>query len=304
MERVINDVLIVGAGPAGLSAAIYLIRSGYDVTILEKGVPGGKVNLTAHIENYPGIEFIDGPELAFKMYEHATKLGAKIISKAVLSIEKEDDVFVVKTKNKEMYFKSVIIASGTKENKLEVEGAENFENKGISYCAVCDGRFFKDKPVAVIGGGNAALEEALYLEKICSKVYLIHRRQEFRAEQYLIDKVKNSSIELVLDCVPSKIIGDNIITQIEVSNVKNEEKKVLDVNGVFPFIGAKPNTDFISNEYILDEKGYIVVNEQMETLEEGLFACGDVVRKELRQIITAASDGAIAAISVANYLKK
>ena len=299
----VKDVLIVGAGPAGLSAAIYLIRSGYEVTIFEKGFPGGKVNLTAEVENYPGIEKISGPDLAFKIYEHAQNLGAKIISKEVKKIIKDKDVFKVFTENDTYLFKAVIIATGTIENKLEVENSLKFENHGISYCAVCDGRFYKDKEVAVIGGGNAALEEALYLEKICSKVHLIHRRNEFRADQIVVDLVKKSSIDIIYDTIVTKVEGDNLVTGIDLLNVKTQSTSTLKVSGIFPYIGARPNTQFLDS-HLLDEKGYLLVNERMETKLVGLYGCGDVIKKDLRQVVTATSDGAIAAINVANYLKK
>ena len=299
----VKDVLIVGAGPAGLSAAIYLIRSGYEVTIFEKGFPGGKVNLTAEVENYPGIEKISGPDLAFKIYEHALNLGAKITSKEVKKIIKDKDVFKVFTENDTFMFKAVIIATGTIENKLEVENSMKFENHGISYCAVCDGRFYKDKEVAVIGGGNAALEEALYLEKICSKVHLIHRRNEFRADQIVVDLVKNSSIDIIYDTIVTKVEGDNLVTGVDLLNVKTQSTSTLKVSGIFPYIGARPNTQFLDS-HLLDEKGYLLVNERMETKLVGLYGCGDVIKKDLRQVVTATSDGAIAAINVANYLKK
>ena len=299
----VKDVLIVGAGPAGLSAAIYLIRSGYEVTIFEKGFPGGKVNLTAEVENYPGIEKISGPDLAFKIYEHALNLGAKITSKEVKKIIKDKDVFKVFTENDTFMFKAVIIATGTIENKLEVENSMKFENHGISYCAVCDGRFYKDKEVAVIGGGNAALEEALYLEKICRKVHLIHRRNEFRADQIVVDLVKNSSIDIIYDTIVTKVEGDNLVTGVDLLNVKTQSTSTLKVSGIFPYIGARPNTQFLDS-HLLDEKGYLLVNERMETKLVGLYGCGDVIKKDLRQVVTATSDGAIAAINVANYLKK
>lgn len=299
----VKDVLIVGAGPAGLSAAIYLIRSGYEVTIFEKGFPGGKVNLTAEVENYPGIEKISGPDLAFKIYEHAQNLGAKITNKEVKKIIKDKDVFKVFTENDTFMFKAVIIATGTIENKLEVENSMKFENHGISYCAVCDGRFYKDKEVAVIGGGNAALEEALYLEKICSKVHLIHRRNEFRADQIVVDLVKKSSIDIIYDTIVTKVEGDNLVTGVDLLNVKTQSTSTLKVSGVFPYIGARPNTQFLDS-HLLDEKGYLLVNERMETKLVGLYGCGDVIKKDLRQVVTATSDGAIAAINVANYLKK
>lgn len=299
----VKDVLIVGAGPAGLSAAIYLIRSGYEVTIFEKGFPGGKVNLTAEVENYPGIEKISGPDLAFKIYEHALNLGAKITSKEVKKIIKDKDVFKVFTENDTFMFKAVIIATGTIENKLEVENSMKFENHGISYCAVCDGRFYKDKEVAVIGGGNAALEEALYLEKICSKVHLIHRRDEFRADQIVVDLVKKSSIDIIYDTIVTKVEGDNLVTGVDLLNVKTQSTSTLKVSGIFPYIGARPNTQFL-DIHLLDEKGYLLVNERMETKLVGLYGCGDVIKKDLRQVVTATSDGAIAAINVANYLKK
>ncbi|MGN1344452.1 MAG: NAD(P)/FAD-dependent oxidoreductase, partial [Traorella sp.] len=226
-----------------------------------------------------------------------------IVSKEVIRIIKEDKLFKVYTDKEMFIFKSIIIATGTVENKLNVENSQKFENHGISYCAVCDGRFYKDKEVAVIGGGNAALEEALYLEKICSKVHLIHRRDEFRADKIIVDLVKKSSINIIYDTIVNKVNGENFVTGLELLNTKTQVASELMVSGIFPYIGASPNTTFLDKD-LLDEKGYLLVNEKMESKLEGLYGCGDVIQKELRQVVTATSDGAIAAINVANYLKK
>lgn len=300
----VNDVSIIGAGPAGLTAAIYLLRAGYNVTVYEKAAPGGKVNSTSHIENYPGFETISGPDLAFKMYEHAIKLGVKILSKNIISLEKQEDKFILKTNKEDIESGAVIIATGTHERKLEIENSSKFENHGISYCAVCDGNFYQNKKVAVIGGGESALKEALYLSRICAEVYLVHRRDEFRANDTLVNEIKNSNIELKLFNVPTKLIGENKLQGLEIQNINSKELETLDVEGVFPYLGALPNTDFININDLKTNNGYMIVDSKMKTNIDGLFAAGDVLDKELRQVVTATSDGAIAAMSAIEYLKK
>lgn len=295
-----THVAIIGAGPAGLTAAIYLKRAMLDVTIIDKYAPGGKVNTTAHIENYPGYELINGPELATKMYEHALSLGAEVSYGNVLKVDKVDEHFLVTTDEEVIEAAYVIVASGTKERLLGVPGEETFTNRGVSYCAVCDGSFYKGEEVAVVGGGDAALEEALYLATIVKKIYLIHRRQGFRASAIIIDKVKSTpNIELVLDSVPLEIVGDKVVEGIKVQNVISHEETLIPVKAVFPFIGQIPNTDFVQHLGITTEAGFLLTNRELETPIKNLFGAGDCVDQNLRQIVVAAGDGAITALHIA-----
>ena len=295
-----THVAIIGAGPAGLTAAIYLKRAMLDVTIIDKYAPGGKVNTTAHIENYPGYELINGPELATKMYEHALSLGAEVSYGNVLKVDKVDEHFLVTTDEEVIEAAYVIVASGTKERLLGVPGEETFTNRGVSYCAVCDGSFYKGEEVAVVGGGDAALEEALYLATIVKKIYLIHRRQGFRASAIIVDKVKSTpNIELVLDSVPLEIVGGKVVEGIKVQNILSHEETLIPVKAVFPFIGQIPNTDFVQHLGITTEAGFLLTNRELETPIKNLFGAGDCVDQNLRQIVVAAGDGAITALHIA-----
>lgn len=299
----IYDVLIIGAGPAGLNAAIYASRAGLKVGIIEKDVPGGKMVKTDKIENYLGNVVINGADLSMSMFNHATSFGAEYLYGDVKKVSKINDVFELDCVDEKFVGKSVIIATGTKERQIGIPGEVEFYGRGVSYCAICDGGLYKGKDVVVIGGGNSALQESLYLSKIVNKVYLVHRRNEFRGEDYLVEKIKlQSNIELVLSSVPTKIKGEKKVNEVVVQNVETLETKTLLVDAVFPFIGFDPVTDFIDKE-LLDEKGYLITNERLHTKLDGMFAAGDVINKDLRQIITAASDGAIAATEAAHYIQ-
>lgn len=296
------DILIVGAGPAGMTAAIYAARNNLKVAIFEGNVPGGQVVSTATVENYPGYGKIDGPDLAYSMFEQVMNLGVELIGSSVTTIEKNLDHFVVKTDEEELKSRVVIIATGTSMKKLHVKGEERFENRGISWCAICDGSFYKGKDVAVVGGGNSALDETLYLSNIVNKVYLIHRRQGFRADNQIVEKVRNlSNVEFVLDSVVEEFIGDDALGKIRLRNVINNKERVIDVSGCFEYVGQIPATSFVKDLGITDETGYIVVDENFQTKIENLYACGDVLVKNIRQIVTATSDGAIATL---NAIKK
>lgn len=296
------DVLIVGAGPAGLTAAIYAARNNKKVGIFEGNVPGGQVVVTATVENYPGYSKIDGPDLAYSMFEQAMNLGVELIGSNVDKIEKKDDIFVVKAEDEEFNAKVVIIATGTSQKKLEVKGEEDFESRGISWCAICDGSLYKGKDVAVVGGGNSALEETIYLSNLASKVYLIHRRDTFRAESSIVEKVKElKNVEFILDSVVEEFIGTNVLGKIRLRNLKNNQERVIEVSGCFEYVGQIPATAFAQDLGITDKAGYILVDDKFETKIENLFACGDVIVKSVRQIVTATSDGAIAAL---NAIKK
>lgn len=296
----IYDSIIIGAGPAGLSAAIYLKRANIDVLVVEKGAFGGKVNYTAIIDNYLGEENVFGPDLAFKFYNHAIENDVDIVSDDIINVTKKDQVFIVKSSYEEYLAKTIIVASGTTDKKLDLVNANKFEHHGISYCAVCDGPLYKNKTVAVIGGGNSALEESLYLANIASKVYLIHRREEFRGENKLVDKIKiNSNIELKLSSTVVELLGNDKLETIKLSN-----GETLNVSALFPYIGQIANTNFLDFKNLCNESGYIIVNSNMETCVDGLFAAGDVTNKKLKQIVTATGDGALAATSVIEYLRR
>lgn len=295
----IYDSIIIGAGPAGLSAAIYLKRANIDVLVIEKGAFGGKVNYTAVIDNYLGAEKAFGPDLAFKFYNHAIENDVEIVSDDIINVTKKDQLFVIQSNDEEYLAKTIIIASGTTDKKLDLANANKFEHHGISYCAVCDGPLYKNKDVAVLGGGNSALEEALYLANITSKVYLIHRRNEFRGDKKVIEQIENNpKIILKLSLTIEELIGDKSLEQIKLNN-----GEVINVSALFPYIGQIPNTQFLSFTNLCNENGYIIVNNNMDTNVPGLFAAGDVTNQKLKQVVTATSDGAIAATSVIEYLR-
>ena len=295
----IYDSIIIGAGPAGLSAAIYLKRANIDVLVIEKGAFGGKVNYTAVIDNYLGAEKAFGPDLAFKFYNHAIENDVEIVSDDIINVTKKDQLFVIQSNDEEYLAKTIIVASGTTDKKLNLANANKFEHHGISYCAVCDGPLYKNKDVAVLGGGNSALEEALYLTNVTSKVYLIHRRNEFRGDKKVIEQIENNpKIILKLSLTIEELIGDKSLEQIKLNN-----GEVINVSALFPYIGQIPNTQFLSFTNLCNENGYIIVNNNMDTNVPGLFAAGDVTNQKLKQVVTATSDGAIAATSVIEYLR-
>lgn len=293
------DCLIIGSGPAGMTAAIYLARANLKCKILEKMGAGGKMTSTSAIENYPGFGLVDGYELASKMEAQVEELGIEIVYSEAKKIIKNENYFSVLAEEETINAKTLIIATGTTERKLNLESEEAFINKGISFCAICDGGFYKGKDVAVIGGGNSALEEALYLARLCNKVYLVHRREGFRAEDSLVDKVKATvNIELVLNSQVAEFSGVNKLEQIKLNT-----GKVLKVDGCFEYIGQDANSSLVKEFNVLNDEGFIIVNENQETKIKGLYAAGDVCDKKFRQITTATSDGTIAALSIASVLK-
>ena len=300
------DVTIIGAGPAGLTAAVYAARAGLSVAMVERGAPGGQMVNTFEIENYTGFEKISGPELSMKMLEHAQKTGANYVYGDVLGITtNEEGIHVIDCGNQLIESKVVILATGTKHRLLNVPGEKELSGRGISWCAVCDGAFFKGKRVAVIGGGDSAIEEAIYLAGIVEKVYVIHRRDELRAQKVLQERAfKDEKIEFVWDSVVDSFKEkDGKLQQIAIKNVKDETISDLEVSGAFIYIGLDPITEMIKNLGITNQAGYIEVNQAMETKVPGIFGAGDVTNKELRQVVTAVNDGAIAAQSAFKYIE-
>ena len=296
------DTIIIGSGPAGLSASIYIKRANLNVSVVEKEYEGtGQVIESGKVDNYLGLPGISGYELGEKFRNHALGLGVDFIEDNVIKIEKQKDKgFRIYVENDDyLESKTVIYAAGASHRKLELLGADKYLGRGISYCAICDGPLYKDKTVAVIGGGDSALDEAVYLSEIAQKVYLIHRRKEFRGSQSTLDLLrKKDNVEIItneqIDCV----LGENNITGILLKN-----KRVVEVNGIFSAIGMIPRTEILNNFVDLDEYGYVKANESGKTNIEGFFVAGDVRQKELRQISTAVSDGANAATSAINYIR-
>ena len=297
------DLIIIGAGPAGLSAAVYGCRAGLECLLLEESTYGGQVTSTSEIENYPSVKKIAGWELADNLYQQAIGFGATLNFEKVLSIINDGNLKTVITDQNAYVTKAVIIANGAKRRKLGVEGENEFSGRGVSYCANCDGSFFKDKTAVVIGGGNTALEDALYLSNICSKVYLVHRRNEYRAEKYLVDSVmKNDKIVPLLSRTPVRINGTGSVESIILNNIETGEEETISTDAVFVCIGLLPDNSAFGETVNLDKNGYIIAGEDCVTSSAGIFAAGDTRTKLLRQIVTAASDGAIAANAAVTYI--
>lgn len=298
------DVVIIGAGPAGLTAGIYAARGGLNVAIVEKLTVGGQAAKTPDIENYPGIEKISGFDLTYAMMKQCQDFGVEFLFDTISKLDLESDAKTITLSSGDIISaKTAIVTVGASPKKLEVDNEDFFIGAGVSYCATCDGAFFKNKPVAVIGGGNTAVEDALYLEKFASEVFLIHRRDSLRASKVLADKLQNSTVKPVWNSVVNKLIGNDKITQIELKNVKNGNLSTISVNGVFVAVGQSPSS--IGFEKLArTEHGYIVTDENMHTNIDGVFAAGDVREKQLRQVVTACADGAIAADSAIKYLNE
>lgn len=302
----IQDVIIIGAGPAGLTAGMYCARFGLKTLIIEKLLPGGQAIKTYRIENYPGFaDEISGIDLINAMEQQTKKFGAEIITSEVQAINLNPDGKICVTPYQNYTASAIIIATGNTPQKLPVANADFYVGKGLSYCAICDGPFFKDRTVAVIGGGDSALAESIYLASLASKVYIIHRRSEFRASKILQDRIKNiPNIILVLNSVVNQIVGENKVEALKIKNVLTEQIQELPVNGVFVYIGFMPNSDFVKSLVAVDENGYIITDENLSTNIPGIWAIGDVRKKSLRQIATAVGDGALAAYEVYKFLNK
>lgn len=298
------DLIIIGGGPAGLAAAIYAARARLSTAILERAVPGGQIALTSVVENYPGIESIAGIGLAEAMQKHAEKSGATVEFFTVDRVDFSGKVKLVYNDcGTEMASKAVIIATGADHAKLGVPGEEELAGRGVSYCAVCDGSFFRSKEIAVIGGGDSAIDEGLYLTRTSSKVTVIHRRGQLRAEKVLQERAfANSKMAFVWDSVVERFNGTEELTSLSLRNVKTNERSDFPAQGAFVYVGLNPNTAFLKGAVGMDERGYVATNEKMETNVPGVYAIGDIRPNTLRQVVTAASDGAIAAIQAEKYI--
>lgn len=298
-----TDILIIGAGPAGLTSAIYALRAGLSVTILDKFMYGGQVAISDKIENYPGFKEITGYELSVKLYEQVVQLGAEVKFDEVVKVKLDSKIKHVITDQEDCTAKSVIIASGAKRKKLGCPGEKDLTGKGVSYCATCDGAFFKGKDVIVVGGGNTALEDAIYLSAICKKVILIHRKNNFRAEKFLVDSIlQRNNIEIKYECIVQEINGQNKVTSATIKNLVEKQTYNIDTSAVFISIGTEPDIGFVKDILPTDQNGYIIASEDCVCPIPGIFIAGDCRTKPLRQIVTATSDGAVAAFQAINYI--
>ena len=292
------DLMIIGAGPAGMSAAIYGSRAGLKTAMLEMGAPGGKLVKTAEISNWPGIMETNGAKLASDMFEHSTSFGAEYVYGVVSKVEDAGEYKkIICEDGTEYEAKAVVVATGTQERMMNIPGETENVGRGVSYCAVCDGAFFRDQEVCVVGGGNSALEEANYLTQFASRVNIIIRRDVFRADSIVQNAIKdNPKIQVITKHVPVKVVDDGMrVTGLVVKNVDTGIETELATHGIFPYIGLDPATTFLEGLPVLDDRGYIIVDENCETKVKGIYGAGDVVAKNLRQVVTATSDGAIAA---------
>lgn len=306
MEKIHEfDTVILGGGPAGLSAAIYAARGACSTAIIDTSMLGGQPTNYLELENYPGFGLVDGFDLMEKFEQHVDKFGvAKFPMQEIESIDLKSQIKTIVTKEATFKAKTVIIATGAKAKKLGVPGEKEFTGRGVSYCAVCDGAFYKEKTVAVVGGGNAAVEEAMYLTKFANKVYIIHRRDTLRADKIVQERAfKNEKIEFILDTIPKEILGENVVHTFVLENVKTGKSSNLQVDGVFPYVGYSPNVDGFKGQINQDEAGFIITDETMQTSVQGVFAVGDVRTTPLRQVITASSDGAVGAVYAVKYIE-
>lgn len=301
----IYDLAILGGGPAGITAAIYASRARLNTIWIDKNfVPGGQITATYEVDNYPGMPGISGMDLGEAFGEHARKLGLEPRREKILSLENiSGDIKTIHTKKNEYQARTIILAFGAEHRKLDIPGEDDLGGLGVSYCATCDGAFYKDRTAVVVGGGNAAAEDAVFLSGLCKKVYLVHRRDELRADKAIQEKVFScENIEMVWESIPLEILGQDEVTGIKIRNVKTGEERELDTDGVFIAVGIVPNTTLVEDQLELDENGYICAGEEGITSAAGVFAAGDIRTKALRQVVTAVSDGANAVASVQKYL--
>lgn len=302
----IFDSIIIGAGPCGISSAINLKNKGFDVILIEKSTPGGKINIAPQVDNYPHHTSVAGPDLAYEFYNRLIENKIEIISEEVVSVIKNENVFEVKTNLNTYYSYTVILSTGTKERKLGFPNEDRLLGHGISYCALCDGHFFKNKDIIIIGGGNSALKEAIYLQKIVKHLTLIHRRNEFRGNEKLVNELRSfSNVTILTPYIPLEILEENQkVVGLLIQNREDNSILKLPADGVFPLIGQIPNTEFIQNFPIFDEYHNCIVDKNMMTSVKGLYAGGDVTSRPIRQIYLAEYDGIRIAKSVEEYLKE
>lgn len=298
------DLIIIGGGPAGLTAGLYASRAKLKTLLIEKKAAGGQIATTEHIENYPGFAQGSGQELVKIMEEQAARFGAEFLAAGATAVDFSAQEKIITTGKGEFRAPAVIIATGCSARRLEVPGEKELIGRGVSFCATCDGAFYEDLPVMVVGGGDAAVEEALYLTRFVEKVYLVHRRDALRATKIVQDRVfNNPKIEVVWNSVVEELQGDELLERVVVRNVKDGRKTEIAVNGIFIYIGFLPNTGFLAGQIRLNESGYVVTDDRMETSVPGVFAAGDCREKLLRQVVTATGDGATAAFAVEKYLE-
>lgn len=303
-ERIEADIVVIGAGPGGLTAALYASRANLKTILLEKGAPGGELINTADVENYPGYSLIGGPELATNMYEGAMRFGAEHVYGDVTHIEIHGNERHIHTSDKVYVASAVVIATGAYNRKLAVEGEERLAGQGVSYCAVCDGFFFRNKSLVVVGGGDSAVEEGTYLTNFADKVTIVHRRDELRAQKILQDRAfANDKVDFIWDSVVEEVKGENAVNSVQLRNIKTNEVTDFAADGVFVYVGIVPNSAVVADLGVTDEEGWIVTNEKMETSVPGIYAVGDVRKTVLRQIATAVGDGSIAGHMAYQYIE-
>lgn len=300
-----QDLIIIGGGPAGLTAALYASRASLSVTIVEKGLPGGQMQNTLEVENYPGFKEVIGPVLSDHMYQQALHFGASFKQGEVLRIEETGSTITVYLENEVLPCRALLIATGARPRYLHVPGEKEFAGKGVSYCATCDGAFFRGKEVVVVGGGDSAIEESLFLTRFASKVTVVHRREALRATPILQERAfSNPAIEFIWNATLEEIFGDTRVKGVRIKNTRTQETSEVSAQGVFIYVGVDPATGFLKDTGLLDEEGYITTDKEMATRMRGVYAAGDVRDTNLRQIITACSDGAVAAMSIYHYLQE
>ncbi|BAH46240.1 probable thioredoxin reductase [Brevibacillus brevis NBRC 100599] len=304
-EQKVYDVIIAGAGPAGMTAAVYTSRANMSTLMLERGIPGGQMANTEDIENYPGFTSILGPDLSTKMFEHAQQFGAEYAYGEIKEIRDEEPYKRVITGDKEYLTKSVIVATGAEHRLLGVQGEKELSGRGVSYCAVCDGAFFRNKELVVVGGGDSAVEEAVFLTRFASKVTIVHRRDQFRAQKILQKRAfDNEKIEVIWDTELKEIRGEGKVQAVLLQNTKTGEQREYPADGVFIYVGMDPLTASVRPLGITNDAGYVLTDEKMNTKVKGVFAAGDVREKMLRQVVTATGDGSIAAQSAQHYVEE
>jgi thioredoxin reductase (NADPH) len=299
------DLIIAGGGPAGLTAGLYAARSRMRVLLIEKMAPGGQAATTFHIENYPGFpDGIAGPDLAQAMETQARKFGLEVAFGEVKALASREPFWELEYEDKKLLAKGIIIATGVESKKLGIPGEETLRGRGVSYCGTCDGPFFKGQEIGVIGGGDSAVDEALYLTRFASRVYLIHRRRSLRAEKILQERAfQNPKIEILWDTIVTKVLGETGVEGLEIMDLRSKDCRTLPLSGVFFYVGLLAKTEFLKGIVSLDEQGYVMTDDNMATSARGVFAAGDVRRKILRQVATAVGDGAAAAFAAERYIE-